>query len=115
MRSMLEIVVGDEHRLVIAAESQDNEMIGWLHLTITRPLVTQPAFNVAGLVADKRFRRHGVGRALMHEAEASTLPCGLNSVSFRSNIVRAGAHTFYERLGYERVKIQHAYRKHLHP
>jgi hypothetical protein len=29
----------------------------------------------------------------------------------RSNVVRAESHQFYERLGYARVKTQHAYRK----
>jgi hypothetical protein len=29
----------------------------------------------------------------------------------RSNVVRTDSHPFYERLGYTRVKTQHAYRK----
>jgi hypothetical protein len=51
----------------------------------------------------------------MQHGEAWPARRGLKSVSLRSNIVRDEAHTFYERLGYERVKTQHAYRKHLYP
>jgi len=32
----------------------------------------------------------------------------------RSNVARPEAHPFYERLGYERTKTQHAYKKVLH-
>jgi hypothetical protein len=35
----------------------------------------------------------------------------LKSVSLRSDIMRHAAHVFYERLGYERIKAQHAYFK----
>jgi GNAT superfamily N-acetyltransferase len=115
MRSRLERVRGDEHQLVAVAENQHNEIIGRLHLTIARPSLAEPAANIAGLVVDQRFRHHGVGRALMQHAEAWAAHRGSKSVSLRSNIVRDEAHAFYERLGYERVKTQHAYRKHLHP
>jgi hypothetical protein len=43
MRSRLERVRGNEDHLVIVAENQDNEIIGWLHLTVTRPLLSEPA------------------------------------------------------------------------
>jgi ribosomal protein S18 acetylase RimI-like enzyme len=113
MRSRLETVLGDEHQLVSVAENQHNEIIGWLHLTIARPLLAEPAANIVGLVVDQRFRCHGIGRLLMCEAEAWTLAQDLKWISLRSNVVRNEAHKFYERLGYERVKTQHTYRKHL--
>lgn len=115
MRSRLETVAEDEDHLVLVAESQDAQIIGWLHATVTRPLVDEPASHLAGLVVDRRFRRNGVGRALMHQAEAWTLARGLKWVSLRSNVIRADAHGFYERLGYERLKTQHMYRKRLAP
>jgi GNAT superfamily N-acetyltransferase len=115
MRSRLEIVVGDGDHLVIVAENHDNKIIGWLHLTITRPLLAEPASNIAGLVVDEHCRRHGVGRALMREAEAWTLARRVKWVSLRSNIMRTDAHKFYEQLGYQRVKTQHACRKRVAP
>ena len=33
----------------------------------------------------------------------------------RSNVTRPESHPFYERLGYERIKTQHSYRKTLAP
>ena len=34
-------------------------------------------------------------------------------MTVRSNVVRHESHPFYERVGYERTKTQHAYRKRL--
>jgi hypothetical protein len=34
-------------------------------------------------------------------------------MAVRSNVTRTESHPFYERLGYARVKTQHAYRKRL--
>ena len=36
-------------------------------------------------------------------------------MSVRSDIVRAESHPFYQRVGYERAKTQHVYRKRLPP
>jgi hypothetical protein len=36
-------------------------------------------------------------------------------MAVRSNVTRTESHPFYERLGYARVKTQHAYRKRLGP
>jgi len=66
-----------------------------------------------GLVVDARQRRQGVGRRLVAAVEAWAARRGLELVSVRSNVARAESHPFYERLGYARVKTQHAYRKRL--
>jgi GNAT superfamily N-acetyltransferase len=115
VQARLETVLRDEDHLLVVAESQDAQIIGWLHATVSRSLVDEPACQIAGLVVDEMSRRKGVGRALMQHAEAWAAHRGLKSVSLRSNIVRDGVHTFYERLAYERVKAQHAYRKRLAP
>jgi len=38
---------------------------------------------------------------------------GLKQISVRSNVIRPESHPFYEQLGFERYKTQHAYRKRL--
>jgi predicted N-acetyltransferase YhbS len=115
IRSRLKAVLDDEDHLVLVAESPEGDTVGWLHATVSRPLVNAPAVNIARLVVDRYFRRNNLGCALMRQAEAWTVARGLNWVSLRSNVTRNQAHEFYERLGYERVKTQHAYRKRLPP
>lgn len=113
MQARLETVLRSEHDFVVVAETHYGKIVGWLHATVSRTLVDEPASHIAGLVVDQQYRRMGVGRELMRQAESWTLQQGLTCVSLRSNIIRDEAHAFYERLGYKRVKTQHAYRKHL--
>lgn len=47
----------------------------------------------------------------MERAERWAREQGCWAIYLRSNVVREGAHAFYERLGYERVKMQLALRK----
>jgi GNAT superfamily N-acetyltransferase len=111
----LEICLGDKDHLVLVAECHDDQMVGWMHATVSTSLVAEPTCQIAGLVVDETSRQNGIGRALMQQAEAWAARRGLKSVSLRSNIVRHQAHIFYERLGYERIKTQHAYRKRITP
>ncbi len=115
VRARLKTVLCDEDHVPIVPESDGKQIVGRLHATVSRSLVDGLTCQIAGLVVDENSRRNGIGRALMQHAEAWAAHRGLKSVSLRSNIVRDGAHTFYERLGYERVKTQHAYRKRLAP
>jgi GNAT superfamily N-acetyltransferase len=115
IQSRLEVCLGDEDHLLLVAESHDGQIVGWLHATVSRSLVDEPTCQIAGLVVDEKSRRNGIGRALMQHAEAWAARRGLKWISLRSNVLRNEAHKFYERLGYERVKTQHAYRKRLAP
>lgn len=66
---------------------------------------------ILGLVVAAGYRGRGVGRRLAEAAARWAKERGLDEMSVRSNVVRAEAHPFYERLGYSRIKTQHAYRK----
>ena len=66
---------------------------------------------IGGLVVDEGLRGRGVGRMLMRQAEVWALAQGCRAIRLRSNIVREGAHSFYERLGYSRLKTQTVFRK----
>lgn len=77
-----------------------DKLIGYLHC-FDRPSIEKGrALVVQALVVDETVRGLGAGRLLMAEAErlAGELRC--TSVSLSSGERRAGAHAFYERLGY---------------
>lgn len=111
VRSRLDSLVCKADQLILVAEGPEGQVVGWLHATVTRSLVVESAASIAGLVVDEHFRRKGVARSLMRQAEAWTLSQGVKSVSLRTNVARNAAHMFYEQLGYQRVKTQHVYRK----
>jgi GNAT superfamily N-acetyltransferase len=96
---------------VFVAEISPGGIVGWIHSAEHALLETNPRCEILGLVVDAAHRKSGVGRQLIYAAEAWARRRGLGEMSVRSNVLRAESHPFYERLGYVRVKTQHAYRK----
>jgi GNAT superfamily N-acetyltransferase len=78
-----------------------------------RLLYVEPRVDVTGLVVDDAHRGTGVGRMLMARAEQWALDRGCHLVHLRTNVKRAGAHAFYERLGYRHTKTQKTFVKYL--
>jgi GNAT superfamily N-acetyltransferase len=113
MHARVERLLGRAEDLVLVAEMPPRGIIGWLHGAEQELLESERRCEILGLVVDAEYRRHGVGRLLVDAAEAWATARGLELMAVRSNVTRSESHPFYERLGYARVKTQHAYRKHL--
>jgi len=101
----------DKNYALIVAELPSGELAGFMELVVERLIDAEPRVDVAGLVVSESRRDRGIGRALMAHAEKWAVERGCRIVHLRSNLKRAGAHAFYERLGYEHFKTQKAFRK----
>jgi GNAT superfamily N-acetyltransferase len=113
MRVRLAAVIGRLDTIVLAAETQSNELAGWLHAGV-HPLLTAPATaEILALVVGRAHRRIGAGRQLVAAAEAWATASGVATLVVRSNVVRVESHAFYPGVGFERSKTQHVYRKSL--
>ena len=99
--------------VVLVAEAAAGRVVGWAHAFGVYLLESEPYAELGGLVVDEGERGRGVGRALVAAVESWAREGGFASVRLRSNVVRERAHAFYERLGYERVKTQHCFRREL--
>jgi GNAT superfamily N-acetyltransferase len=97
--------------LFVAVDGQS--VVGWVHVGRMLTLESDPCAEIAGLVVDAACHGRGVGRALVEAAEAWAAEHGFTEVRVRSNVVRDGAHRFYQRLGYEIVKTQVNFRRRL--
>ena len=95
---------------VFVAESEQ-QITGWLHVSVTPLLEVPLRAEVNGLVVDEKRRSVGTGRKLLEVAERWAAERGCKSVSVRSNVIRERAHEFYLRNGYEHFKTQKAFRK----
>lgn len=91
------------------------DVVGWLHAAEQELLESGRRCEILGLVVDPAHRARGVGRRLVEAVEAWALARGLDRMAVRSNVARPDSPPFYERLGYERAKTQHASRKPLAP
>ena len=87
----------------IVAGGQSAGLLGvvTIHTTIVlhRP---RPIGRITALVVDERARGHGIGRALVAAAEGAALREGCGILEVTSNMRRAEAHAFYEKLGFDR-------------
>ena len=70
-----------------------------IHLRDTLNHAT-PIAQITLLVVDESIRSRGAGRALVEAAEAWATGRGAKRVAVTTALDRAGAHAFYERLGY---------------
>ncbi|HTU35430.1 MAG TPA: GNAT family N-acetyltransferase [Candidatus Acidoferrum sp.] len=96
---------------VFVAETGDGEIVGWIGVFAYRCVEADARAEISGLVVDEHSRSLGIGRRLLERAEQWTREEGYATVGVRSNVIRDRAHAFYERLGYEHVKTQKAFRK----
>jgi GNAT superfamily N-acetyltransferase len=99
----------DDSAVFIAADG--DRVVGWIHGAEHELLEVGRQCEILGLVVDADFRNSGAGRKLVAAVEQWAASRGLKQMAVRSNVVRVESHPFYERLGYTRVKTQHAYRK----
>ena len=111
----LERILERPDEVVLVAVGPQGAVIGWAHAAEQRFLESEAGCELLGLVVDRARRRAGIGRLLVAAVEEWAAGRGLGRMSVRSNATRSESHPFYERLGYERVKTQHVYRKPLTP
>ena len=113
MRTRLERLIASPEHLVLIAEVGGNA-VGWVTGEVRLLLASEPRVEITGLVVTYARRRAGIGRLLVARVELWALEKGCRELFLRSNVARPEAHPFYESLGYERTKTQHAYKKVLH-
>jgi GNAT superfamily N-acetyltransferase len=84
-------------------------LIGVLTTTVTMVLHRpRPVGRITLLVVAEDARGEGIGAALVAQAEKRLAARGCGLVEVTSNRKRLRAHTFYERLGYERTSYRFA-------
>lgn len=110
-------IEGDPQHVVFLAELRDGlkagAIIGWVHMNEVRLVDSDPRAEVSALIVAEGYQGRGAGRLLMERAEQWARSRGFQTLLLRSNVIRAAAHAFYEKLGYEVVKSQKVFRKRL--
>jgi GNAT superfamily N-acetyltransferase len=102
----------DHHCLVAELEGR---LAGWVHATVWELVETGTFVAIGGLIVDRALRGKGIGRTLMSQVEAWAAEQGCSVVRLWSSVARAGAHRFYEKLGYSNIKSQYSFAKSVDP
>ncbi|HVT57097.1 MAG TPA: GNAT family N-acetyltransferase [Thermoanaerobaculia bacterium] len=99
------VAAAADHLVLVAATSA-GQVVGWVHLGTTVTLESEPFVELFGLVVDQALRGRKIGERLVLSGLEWAAARGFDQVRVRSNVVRADAHRFYERLGFKVVKTQ---------
>jgi GNAT superfamily N-acetyltransferase len=102
-----------DHRFVVA--EVDGCVAAWIHGAVIECIEAEPFVMIAGLVVDREHRKAGVGRLLLGRIEAWARERDCSIVRLWSSASRAGAHRFYETVGYTKIKTQYSFAKSLEP
>lgn len=110
-RGRIGLILADPDCAALVAESDAGDVAGWVYIFGAHRLQTEPFVEIGGLIVDGAQRSKGIGTALMRAAESWAAARGYARVLVRSNVIRAEAHEFYERLGFSRFKSQAIFSK----
>lgn len=113
MRTRLVSLLGEDSQQIAVAATTPSTLVGWVAAEHRLLLEYGERVDIVGLVVDPAARRSGIGRALVTEVEIWAASRKVSTVFVRSNVVRNESHGFYEGIGYDRTKTQHAYTKSL--
>ena len=103
MRMAFDTIANDrDHHLVVAVAG--GKVVGSLHVMIFRHLGhgLHPAAIVENVVVSASQRSRGIGELLIIEAVRIARRRGCYKLALTTNVKRARAHRFYERLGWRR-------------
>ena len=110
MKARLNRVLRATNHIVLVAE-KDSNVIGWVHFSVSY-LLESPLFaEINGLIVAEGQRSASAGAKLLDAGEKWARKKKCVWISVRSNVIRARAHDFYQRQGYEHYKTSKAFRK----
>ncbi len=88
---------------------RDGMVVAWVEAHELELLQYPRVVEIGGLVVSENLRATGIGKRLVEEVIEWGRGRGQTEVLVRSNIVREGAHCFYEGIGFRRVKTSHTF------
>jgi len=100
---------GSHH--IAVAQSENGEVLGWVHVMMLTHLESGKFAEIVGLVVDEPHRGMGIGEALVRNAETWAASRECSTIVVRSNVLRTETHRFYEGLGYPVAKQQKVFKK----
>jgi GNAT superfamily N-acetyltransferase len=101
----------DQAEQIALVACVDDEVVGWIEVSIERRLQSAPFGIVGGLVVSDGARNRRIGRRLCERAEEWTWEQGLDTLRVTSRSTREDAHRFYLRDGYREVKTSLVFEK----
>jgi N-acetylglutamate synthase-like GNAT family acetyltransferase len=105
------VLVHNDHQVYIA--EKDDTIVGYIHLIQSMRIGSNPFVEIAAFIIDESARSMGVGSSLINETERWATGLGFKDIRIRSNIIRQEAHHFFQNRGFQNIKTQEVFSKHI--
>ena len=100
VRRVARLAASDADRLVVA--ELDERVVGLASIHVSLAIeYDKPAAKLSAIVVDERYRRRGIGEALVETMETEGRVRGCCLIFLTTAERRCRAHDFYRRLGFE--------------
>ena len=106
-------IIKRRDQVIFVAEHVGERVLGYAYVVLIYELLNGNQARLEGLIVDDVARGMGLGQKLMKSVEAWAKKKGSKTLKFVSNIKRIEAHGFYEKISYEKSKIQQQFKKEL--
>jgi len=101
--------------LAVWADDADGRVLGFLQAQRYDLVYGESGWNAMALAVATEAQGRGIGRQLLAALEQHAAAQGAAFIRLNSNVVRTGAHGFYQHLGYHEDKTQKRFSKRLVP
>lgn len=78
----------------------DSTVVGYVHANDYNLVYAQHMKNIMGIAVSGKYKRRGIGKALLQKVEEWALQTGASGVRLVSGATRTDAHAFYHHCGY---------------
>lgn len=103
------ILESENDRIYVA--TYNGEVAGYVHACTYQLAYASQMKNLMALAVAKKYRKKGIGQALLNKAETWAKEDGANGIRLVSGTPRKGAHAFYQSCGYKLIKEQYNFMK----
>ena len=104
-RESMRVFAEERDAIALVAEKMDGELTGFVIIHVERVAAGRRGYVVTLDVAET-WRRRGLARLLMREAEMRAVAAGARWMELHVFTGNESAIRFYERLGYERIAMR---------
>ncbi len=84
----------------------DDSVIGYIHACCYDLIYSPHLKNIMGIAVYHKYKRQGIGRALLEKVEQWAMQEGAVGVRIVTGATRIGAHQFYHKCGYSQDRQQ---------
>ena len=95
----------------ILVATVDELVVGYIHANDYDVIYAPHMKNIMGIAVSSKFKRRGIGKALLTEIEKWARETGACGIRLVSGAIRTDAHEFYRHCGYKGDKHQINFKK----